>query len=257
MDEKLARMSRNILQHISEMQIVTEDMMYEYTRECFTFVSEQKENFWSDGVKQLSEYLESVWRSGEYYEYTSKQAFEMGRLFALLDMLKMANDYKETNVRMDMDVLRLTSRKDIFQAIAEQNGITHKELARVVGISESSLSQFINKSELQIYVLYRKIGRTKYYYLTKSGAELLRRMQTNCRGKKEEDRLGQKTEIFKSRLRGEVKAVSVEKNDFVNSFVRDLDEPMIGTMIRDEEGKDELWEKMEALMQQSKKYMKC
>lgn len=128
-------------------------------------------------LEKLGQYLHSLWHSGALEGMPWEFTFQVGRLCALTDLLKLSEERKADEEQLLMDAKRYLNRRAIFRVIAEEQGVRHGELAEKVGLSGSSLSQFMNRIAGRKYIFYRKSGRTKYYFLSEDGRALLEKME--------------------------------------------------------------------------------
>lgn len=175
---KMDGLAENILKNMLDKSL-TEDMVYELTRACATSIVEEMAISWTDVLKNLESFLDSLWRSKGYRQYDADDVFGLGRVYTAVDMLKMVSEKQELTIKVKEDAGKYAARRRLFEQIAKNPGITHKELARKASISESALSQFYGKIQYDNYILSHKAGRTKYYYLSMTGKQLLAEMQRN------------------------------------------------------------------------------
>lgn len=175
---KMDELAENILKKVLDKSL-TEDMVYELTRACVDSIVEEMAISWTDALRNLESFLDSLWRSKGYRQYDADDVFELGRVYTAVDMLKMVSEKHELTVKVREDAGKYAARRKLFEQIAKNPGITHKDLARKVNISESALSQFYGKIQYDNYILSHKAGRTKYYYLSMTGKQLLAEMERN------------------------------------------------------------------------------
>lgn len=171
-EDKISALAELLLQDVVSGRI-SADAVYELTRTLAETVT------WPQNVSldRLGQYLHALWRSGELEGMPWEFSFHAGRLLSLIDLLKMSAELKADEEQLQTDARRYLNRHPIFRAVAEEPGICHGDLAKKVNLSDSTLSQFMNRIENRNYIGYRKSGRTKYYFLQENGKALLEKME--------------------------------------------------------------------------------
>lgn len=170
--DKISELAEMLLQEAVADRI-SEDAVYEFTRR----IAGQESQEWNAALERLDQYLQSVWRSGEMERLPWDFSVQTGRLLALLDLIKISAQLRTDREQLQSDARGYLGRLAVFQAINEKQGISHGELARRAGMSDSALSQFMNRIEHKHYLYYRKTGRNKYYYMLEDGRDLLKAME--------------------------------------------------------------------------------
>lgn len=169
----MERLIEIIFKHLSLKETVPDELMYEFLKATEEIiVSRSAENippeFW-----QFQNYVEMYWRGRKYErEESGRLIYQMGQLLSCVNMIQNMADSAEKVQSIKEYARRWSKKYQVFRAMHNEYGITHKHLAEKAGVSASSLSQFISRTKWDGYFTSRTVGREKYYYLTDQGEEL-------------------------------------------------------------------------------------
>jgi len=128
---------------------------------------------------RLSGYINDMVQSAELTDASVDIALTYGKLWSIVNLVEMAEHDELSKRSIEEDAIRFQNRYELFKIIKNNYGIAHNDLANYAKISVSALSQFMGKMENGRYVFYRQFGRNKYYYITDSGAELIKKIEEN------------------------------------------------------------------------------
>ena len=179
--------------HISEIMkylhngvVIPEDMMYSFYLKTIAIMQGKigKPSV-SERAKDFCLYMSRLWSSKSYSKIDCDPIFifQLGELHTCARILEdyfakieEENDI-EINSKIETDSKRFFTKLSFFEIVMENPGIKHSVLSDEIGISKSSLSQFVAKIKEYGYYSERIAGREKYYYLTDIGVKLLERMR--------------------------------------------------------------------------------
>lgn len=150
---------------------------YEFAEQVCICIRENTEIQWGNQLKRLWDYLEGGSTALDGMKQDIGSAFQQGRIYAAMEFLKMSCQHQEDQNTLEEDAKEYSDHWSmVFLALNNGKSMTHRELAIASGLSDSSLSQFLHKIEEKNYILFRKAGRTKYYWLSSRGRELVKCM---------------------------------------------------------------------------------
>lgn len=173
MDARFDAMAGYILDGLTK-NTLSDAIVHEFTEYVCKIIQKESEIYWDGNVRKLWEYLAGGRTAWEHEEQSGNNAFRQGRLYSVLEMLKMIQEQQEADDTLEQDAREYgRNRYKVFEALKNGRSLTHRELADTSGLSESSLSQFMHSIESKKYVYFRKVGRTKYYRLSGRGQKLL------------------------------------------------------------------------------------
>lgn len=162
-----------ISEYVFDAAEIPESLLYEFSKKAMKVIQNRcveaiPEEFW-----ELEGYVESYWRGHKYTQSEDTlRIFQMGQLLSFTNMLSILSEETEKEISIEEYAVQLKEKYPIFKEIHEKPGITHKELADAIGMSVSSLSQFVTKYKWNGFFQSRAMGREKHYYLTKHGQQL-------------------------------------------------------------------------------------
>ena len=162
---------------LKKKTIIPDDVMYVFYSKTLKVVQDKAYGAVTDHAKDFCLYMSNLWSSKKYLEASSPVfIFQLGELHTCARMLDDLFAERENEYDIEVNSKWLFSKRLFFKLISENPGIKHTDLAIMMGISKSSLSQFVSKVYGLGYHYERNAGREKYYYLTKLGQKLLSRM---------------------------------------------------------------------------------
>lgn len=153
--------------------------------------------------------------------------FYLAYMKAILD-IKIYSD--EENLRDENSIELLKSHKrlsSLIECLYNENALSHQELAKRMQISNSNLSNLVNKPEVAELVTKSKYGKKVYYSTSNSGHKLYKYVVMN---KSKQCDAAQYTELFIQiidSLQTEIDSEFVNPNRFWNAFARISDENMV------------------------------
>jgi len=175
---ELEKVSTLILKAICGKQQIREDLIHEMAHIAFSYTAVSDESL-PASFERLELQLQQYWRLESGTVSGAEQtAFMKGCLLAFAGIIKQKNETKLFEKDIELLAGQYTRLFPIFNAMAEQKGITHKRLARVSLKTESRLSQILAKTALQPFFYTQKTGREKYYFLSGDGIRLLDAMKS-------------------------------------------------------------------------------
>lgn len=155
---------------------------YEFAEQVCICIREGTETLWGDQMKKLWDYLAGGSSALDGNTQDVDSAFQQGRVYAAMELLRMFHQRQEDEYTLEEDAKEYSVHwKMVFLALYQGKSLTHRELARAADLSDSSLSQFLHKIEKKNYILFRKAGRTKYYWLSSRGRKLVKCMPSRKR----------------------------------------------------------------------------
>lgn len=177
MDTRIEAMAGYILDGLIKSTL-SDGAVHEFVGQGFKYIQEETEINWNGNMGKLWNYLFSGRASLAFEESDCCNAFCQGRLYTVMELLKMMQEQQETEDILEQDAKDFMNRnrRNVFSALKGGGSLTHRELANACGLSDSSLSQFMHSIESKNYIHSRKVGRTKYYRLSGKGQKLLERM---------------------------------------------------------------------------------
>ena len=169
-----------ILKYLQSNEIIPDNIMYLFYSKTMIVVQEKAYDALTEHAKDFCLYMSNL-RNSHMYLDLNKPAFvfQLGELNTCARMLDNLFEEKETEHRIVINSKLLFNKFLFFKFISENPGIKHTALAKEMGTSKSNLSQFVSRIQGYCYHYERKAGREKYYYLTKTGSQLLEQMKQN------------------------------------------------------------------------------
>lgn len=179
-----------MMDYLQNDSLIPEDFMHLFYFKIMKAFTEKAYDSISDHAKIFCLYMSHVWSSQIFMESTSNPAliFQLGELHTCAKVLDDFFSEKEKENNIEENSIRFFNRKRFFEYIANNPGIKHSDLASKMDISLSNLSQFVSKIKGYKYHIERVCGREKYYYLTKTGIALLKRMEEMEKEKEDEEK---------------------------------------------------------------------
>lgn len=176
MDTRLEALAGFVLDGLIEENL-SDATAYEFAEQSCICIREGAEILWGNQLEKLWDYLASERTMSNRDEQDRSSVFRQGRIYATMELLKMLQQQQEDENTLEEDAKEYCGHwRIVFEALQDGRSMTHRELARAVSVSESSLSQFLHRIERKNYIHFRKVGRTKYYRLSGRGRKLLQRM---------------------------------------------------------------------------------
>lgn len=174
MDANLEALASYILEGLMK-QTLSDAIVNEFTMQGFQCIQNETEICWDGSVGKLREYLMSGRTALSYAETDVCNAFRQGRLYAVMELLKITQEQCVSKSVLEQDAKYYSTgdKRRVFEALKGGKSLTHGELANACKFSDSSLSQFMHNIEPKNYIHSRKVGRTKYYRLSNRGQKLL------------------------------------------------------------------------------------
>lgn len=155
---------------------------YEFAEQVCICIREDAEIQWGGQLKKLWDYLEGGSTALDGMKQDTGSAFQQGRIYAAVEFLKIFCQHQEDKNTLEEDAKEYGDHwRMVFLALNNGRSMTHRELATASGLSDSSLSQFLHRIEEKNYILFRKAGRTKYYWLSSRGRKLVKCMPSRKR----------------------------------------------------------------------------
>lgn len=176
MDTRLDAMSEFILKGLLEKNL-SNATIYEFAEQSCHCICDAEELPWDSNLEKLWKYVSDGIVVCECSNKDEYAAFQQGRIFAILELLKLTQqDQTDEKILEDDAQAYLKHWRPIFAALESGKSMTHRDLAAACHLSDSALSQFLHRIEDKKYIQFRKVGRTKYYRLSSRGQKLLRHM---------------------------------------------------------------------------------
>lgn len=176
MDTRLEALAGFVLDGLIKENL-SDAAAYEFAEQSCIYIREEAEFQWGTNLEKLWDYLASERAMADYAGQDRSSAFRRGRIYATMELLKMLQQQQEDEETLEEDAKEYCDHwRVVFEALQNGRSMTHRELAGAVGVSESSLSQFLHRIEGKNYIHFRKVGRTKYYRLSGRGRKLLQCM---------------------------------------------------------------------------------
>lgn len=181
MDTRLEALAGFVLSGLTERNL-SDAAVFEFAEQVCICIREDMETPWGDQMVKLWDYLAGGSRALDGDLQDVDLAFQQGRIYAALELLKMFRQSQEDESTLEEDAKEYSVHWSmVFLALYKGKSMTHRELARAADLSDSSLSQFLHKIEKKNYILFRKAGRTKYYWLSSRGRKLVECMPVRKR----------------------------------------------------------------------------
>lgn len=181
MDTRLEALAGFILSGLAERNL-SDAAVFEFAEQVCICIREGTETLWGDQMKKLWDYLAGGSSALDGNTQDVDSAFQQGRVYAAMELLRMFHQRQEDEYTLEEDAKEYSVHwKMVFLALYQGKSLTHRELARAADLSDSSLSQFLHKIEKKNYILFRKAGRTKYYWLSSRGRKLVESMPVRKR----------------------------------------------------------------------------
>lgn len=176
MDERLEALAELILKGLVKKNLSTA-AIFEFAEQSCSCIHEETELQWDHGLGKLWEYVSSGFVALECADKNESIAFQQGRIFAMLELLKLFHQKQTDERALEDDAKEYREHwRSVFATLKSGESMTHGALAAACNLSDSSLSQFLHRIENKNYIQSRKVGRTKYYRLSSRGQKLLERM---------------------------------------------------------------------------------
>lgn len=157
---------------------LSDAVIYEFIVKCYDSIQEEAEIPWTGAVEKLWNYLTVSRTAVLSHGQDGKLAFQQGQILAAMEFVKMMQERRKTESELEEDSRHYCEHwYPVFAALRSGKSMTHGELSAAIGLSESSLSQFLHKIADRRYISVRKVGRTKYYRLTGRGQKVLSYME--------------------------------------------------------------------------------
>lgn len=173
---KIDELAGKILSGLQNHEL-TEDVAYEFTVEGIRLVFGDSDDFRAGALKDLTDFLNSLRVSKGYRQYDAQMIFELGRLYAVTDLLKLSSEEHELAKEIKEDARKYAMKQGIFEQIADNPGITCKELSRRNRMTEHELFLFCEDMQCKNFILKLKTGKTESYYISSAGRKLLAEMK--------------------------------------------------------------------------------
>lgn len=125
----------------------------------------------------LRSWINEKWVYRELDDLSHQLSFLLGALWGGITLRGMKNKRKKEELNIDQLVTKYRNNYWFFNAIANQPGIMHKQLAEKGGITSSELSQFATRIYKEDLFSYNRVGREKYYFLQQRGEEVYKRLK--------------------------------------------------------------------------------
>ncbi len=172
---KLRNLCQDLLQRWRKKGAMDEEQSYLFAESIFEMLSDPESEPGED-YRKLSQRLNEVWQYRNLGGFSPEEAFLYGSLWGMVQVLETGRRRE----RQDREVKRLArsyrGKMRILEAIFQNPGIRHKDLAVKGGQSPSQLSQLIAAAVRDDLVTYNRVGREKYYYLQRPGRQVYEEM---------------------------------------------------------------------------------
>ena len=100
------------------------------------------------------------------------QTFRIGQLFAFIKIEEFMDNLKEDSVHPKTIIDLNCHMIDIIKIVYKERRITHQELADKLGLQKNYLTNIMKKVYTYDIFDVEKIGKNKWYELTKTGMEI-------------------------------------------------------------------------------------
>lgn len=182
MDTRLEALAGFVLSELAEGNL-SDAVVFEFAEQVCICMREDMGIPWGDQMEKLWDYLAGGSGAFDGGIRNADSIFQQGRIYAAMELLKMFRQRQEDECTLEEDAKEYSVHwRMVFLALYNGKSMTHRELAKAADLSDSSLSQFLHKIEKKNYILSRKAGRTKYYWLSSKGRELVECMPVRKRG---------------------------------------------------------------------------
>lgn len=178
MEKEFDRIAGYILEQIDNGKLDDGDV-YEFVEQGSRILEQGEEVVWKNAVADLWTSLQEDRNLLEDNNRSNMNSFLLGRIYSVMELIKLMQQHQVADRVLQEDAILYAmdrKKKMVFCSLQDGKSMTHGELARKCGFSDSGLSQFICSIKDKNYILSRKTGRTKYYRLSNSGKDLLRHM---------------------------------------------------------------------------------
>ncbi len=178
MEKEFDRMAGYILEQIDNEKLDDGDV-YEFVGQGSRILEQGEEVIWKNAVADLWTSLQEGRNLLEDNERNNLNSFLIGRIYSVMELIKLMQEHQVSDRVLQGDTILYAmneKKANVFFSLQNGKSMTHGELARKSGFSDSELSQFMSSMKDKNYILSRKTGRTKYYWLSNTGKKLLENM---------------------------------------------------------------------------------
>lgn len=168
---KLENLCHDILLQWSKKYGMDEEQSYLLAESIFDMLSHSEREPGVD-YQKLSEKLNETWQYRNFDGLSQEKIFLCGSLWGMIQVLE-SGMRREKQDREVKKLARFYKGKVWFlEAVSQNPGIRHKDLAGKGKQTPSQLSQFVAVAVRDDLVTYNRVGREKYYYLQKLGKQV-------------------------------------------------------------------------------------
>lgn len=163
-----------ISEYVYAQKEIPDDLMSEFSSEMIQIIEGQCTEEIPDAIWNLENYVKLYWRGSKYvHEECPARIFQLGQLLSYMNMIRQHFERIDEDISLEEYANTYRDKYLFFKSIHDRAGITHKDLAKLVHTSISSMSQFVSKIAGTGFIVTRVMGREKHYYLTDKGETLL------------------------------------------------------------------------------------
>lgn len=130
-----------------------------------------------DQIDELASYVSSCYANGSYRKGDSERAFELGVIFGACGLFDSVECEEERRVADELRQSTALKYRKILEAVNEEPGITHGDLAEKCGKSKSMLSQIMMSIRGYRFFSVSALGKTKHYFLSLDAEKMLADMK--------------------------------------------------------------------------------
>ena len=166
---------------LRERKDIPNPLIYQFSELIIKMIRNQEEIHLTQNLADLIDKTDAFWRQADKTRLDGEVVFNVGRVFSLTTIMKKYFESESSYYSPIEFANKYSKRLKLFKKIQESPGIIHKELANYSNMSESALSQLMVSLHGDGIITSRKVGRNKFYYLTKLGVTILEEMETQQR----------------------------------------------------------------------------
>jgi len=147
-------------------ETVNDSTIAQFIRSAYDLIHSDDYDSLTEPFDEICYLSEMFWRIKSDCEVNPKISFQMGQVFSLTRIIKIAKD--EKNHKNDSQEIYkiIQNYNKVFYVIERFPGFTHTELAEKLEMDKSRLSQILKIVFPYGLFVFRQTGTRKFYYLT-------------------------------------------------------------------------------------------
>lgn len=169
----LGYICEKLCEKIKRRKPVYEKMIMDFSVLIARMIQTGSDSGLPSSFEKLADNLKEYWFYSAYREEDKELSFSYIRIYQDISMFRAFIESNRYEENIQNAVVRFRKYNKLLQAIYDNPELTHGNLAEILKLKVSNLSQRISSLIKEEYIYTTRVGKYKFYSLSNKGLELL------------------------------------------------------------------------------------